>query len=140
MQAFQRLPPEVCLKLARNCQPVQLPPSAVLFEEDAAADAMYVVLSGRCHVRAQPLQPATAACPDDGQCFAGPCAVSEGRCGEVVAKLDEGEAAVGMVERVARRGSNWESGAFTEEEQDRLQAIQAALKADDMQVITTAGV
>jgi hypothetical protein len=119
MQAFQRLPPELCLKLARNCQPVHLPPGAVLFEEDAPADAMYVVLSGRCHVRALPLQTHGAG----GSAAAGVGAVGrQGFAGPSAGVDSQGE------------GSIWESGAFTEKEQDCLQAIQAALKADDMQV------
>jgi hypothetical protein len=61
LQAFKRLPVEVCQKLARSCQPVSVTPGSVIFQEDAAGDAMYVLMSGQCQVRAKPLPAAAAA-------------------------------------------------------------------------------
>lgn len=55
MQAFKRLPSTVLHKLAKGCMSAHVPAGAVLFEEDAKADCMYVVLTGQCHVHARPL-------------------------------------------------------------------------------------
>jgi hypothetical protein len=57
---------EVCQKLARSCQPVSVTPGSVIFQEDAAGDAMYVLMSGQCQVRAKPLPAAAAAAASGG--------------------------------------------------------------------------
>lgn len=42
-------------RLAAEVSALTLPAGRVLFEEDAEGNAMYVVVSGACHVRARPL-------------------------------------------------------------------------------------
>ncbi|GIL61973.1 hypothetical protein Vafri_16223, partial [Volvox africanus] len=55
MEAFKKLPPEMIWRLASDCAHVRVPAGRVLFEEDTPGNAMYVVISGRCQVRARPL-------------------------------------------------------------------------------------
>lgn len=51
LQAFKCMPPAVRSRLAKACQGLQLPPGALVFEEDDRGDAMYVVVAGSLQVR-----------------------------------------------------------------------------------------
>lgn len=51
LQAFKCMPPAVRSRLAKACQGLQLPPGALVFEEDDKGDAMYVVVAGCLQVR-----------------------------------------------------------------------------------------
>lgn len=51
LQAFKCMPPAVRTRLAKACQGLQLPPGALVFEEDDKGDAMYVVVAGCLQVR-----------------------------------------------------------------------------------------
>ncbi|GIM11372.1 hypothetical protein Vretimale_14896, partial [Volvox reticuliferus] len=55
MEAFKKLPVDMIRRLASDCAHVRVPAGRVLFEEDAPGNSMYVVISGRCQVRARPL-------------------------------------------------------------------------------------
>lgn len=161
VQAFRALPQPVRAKLAKSCQAVSLPAGAVVFEEDQKGDAMFVVLSGSCQVRARPLaepgQADTAA--------AAVAAVTEGLQGlqlaagasgsgqqqhqqqqrrstvEVAALGGSSSGGIGLRGSGAAgaRRTTWEGAAFTAQEQARLEAVKAALDANKQQVSSKRG-
>jgi hypothetical protein len=53
LQAFKRLPADVCQRLASGATFASVAPGSVLVEEDAPGDCMFVVMSGSCQVRAR---------------------------------------------------------------------------------------
>jgi hypothetical protein len=139
--------------LAKSCQAVSLPAGAVVFEEDQKGDAMYVVLSGSCQVRARPLKDA-AGHAEATAAAAAAAAVQEGLQELQVAAAGSGQqqkrrstvevAAVCGPSNgggVGLRGSGagarrttWEGVAFTAQEQAKLEAVKAALDANKQRV------
>eukprot|EP00879_Flechtneria_rotunda_P022915 GHRR01024219.1.p3 GENE.GHRR01024219.1~~GHRR01024219.1.p3 ORF type:complete len:402 (+),score=184.58 GHRR01024219.1:5904-7109(+) len=65
LEAFKRLPQPVRFSLAKSCTSMALPAGAVVFEEDQKGDAMYVIMSGTCQVRARSLKTQNAVADDD---------------------------------------------------------------------------
>lgn len=88
-----------------------LPAGAVLFEEDAASDAMFVLLAGTVQVRAQPLQ---AAAPGDQIVpVSAPAAGNTGSCPPGDARLTA--------------AATWKVTTATDQDGMRLKAAQALL-------------
>jgi hypothetical protein len=148
LQAFRALPQAVRAKLAKSCQAASLPAGAIVFEEDQKADAMYVVLSGSCQVRARPLK--DASLQETAAAASAAVAVQEGlqelqvaassdqqqrqrRSTEEVAAYGGVQHHVGLRGNGARR-TTWEGAAFTAQEQAKLEAVRAALDANKQQV------
>lgn len=145
LEAFKCLARPVCERLARTCTHVHVPPGAVLFEEDAPADCMYVVMAGEAHVHAQPLAEPPGA--ELAHCAGGglqAAAAAEGAAaagGQALLRSGRQRATADAVRLTPRqqtlggmRRHTWEAGAYTTEERARLEGVLASIEQEQQQV------